>query len=205
MFFYHRTYEEYRRLKREVDSLKSRLIGLDEILQENQRYEQLLNFKRSLVYSSVAANVIGRDPTNFNQAMIIDRGERDGLTIGMPVVNAQGVVGKIAEVGQKTSKIILLTDPQFSVAAVLQGLRVGGVVSGTLQGICRMRYLSSSQNMTIGDKVVTSQLSSSFPEGLLIGEVVAIKTNENRPTVECLIKPSVSFFQVEEVLIIKGL
>ena len=200
---YNDTYQKYVALQKEVDSLKSRLIGQQEVLQENNRYKKLLDFKSQLVFSSVVANVIGREPSNWNAAIIIDKGEAHGLKQGMPVVTALGVVGKISEVSKNTSKVILLIDPNFSVAAVTERSREGGLVSGTLQGLCRMRYLSPSANIEIGDQVVTSKLSSSFPEGLLIGEVVTIEESQSSPTIECLIEPAVSSTQMEEVIVIQ--
>jgi len=202
ILYYHRTFNEYKRLKEETDILKARLVGLEEVVQENTRLENLLKFKRQLVYSSVVANVIGRDPSYWNSTMIIDKGQASGIQQGMPVVNALGVVGKIAEVGQGSSKVILLTDPQFSVAALIQGPRESGLVSGTLQGVCRMKYVRANAKISIGDKVITSKLSSSFPEGLLIGEIISIDNDLNKPTVESLVQPSVAFSQIEEVLVI---
>lgn len=202
ILYYHRTFDEYKRLKEEVDVLKARLVGLEEVIRENTRLEDLLKFKRKLVYSSVVANVIGRNPSYWNSTMIIDRGQGDGIQQGMPVVNAAGVIGKIAEVGYDTSKVILLTDPQFSVPALVQGPRESGLVSGTLKGVCRMRYIRSGAKVAIGDQVITSKLSSSFPEGLLVGEIIAINNGSRNPTVEYLVKPSVSFSQIEEVLVI---
>jgi len=202
ILYYHRTFEEYKHLKEETDILKARLVGLEEVVRENTRLEHLLKFKRKLVYSSVVANVVGRNPSYWNSTMIIDKGESHGLQQGMPVVNALGVVGMIAEVDRKTSKVILLTDPQFSVAALVQGPRESGLVSGTLQGVLRMTYIRTNAKIRIGEKVITSKLSSSFPEGLLIGEIISVNESPEKPTVECLVQPSVAFSQLEEVLVI---
>jgi len=202
MLFYHRIFDEYKQLSMETNVLKARLVGLEEVMRENTRLERLLEFKRSLIYSSVAANVIGRDPSYWNSGMIIDKGKQDGIEVGMPVVNASGVVGKIAEVSKKKAKVILLTDPQFSVAALIQVPRESGLVSGTLQGICRMRYLKDGSKIRVGDMVVTSKLSSSFPESLPIGEIIRIEEDPGRGSVECIIQPTVSISQVEEVLVI---
>jgi len=117
-------------------------------------------------------------------------------------VNALGVVGKIAEANRDTSKVILLTDPQFSVAALVQAPRESGLVSGTLQGVCRMKYIRSNAKISVGDKVITSKLSSSFPEGLMIGDIISVDDDINKPTVECVVRPSVAFSQLEEVLVI---
>lgn len=202
MLFYHRTYDDYMRLKKEFNILRGRLVGLDELLLENSRLAQLLQFKRKLVFSSLAANIIGRDPSNWNESIIIDRGSEDGIVIGMAVVNASGVVGKIVEVGDKKSKVILISDPSFSVAALVKNSREVGLVSGTLEGKCRMRYLSAEAVVQKDDEIITSKLSSSFPEGLLIGKVIEVTSSESSPTINCIIEPSVSLSQIEEVLVI---
>jgi rod shape-determining protein MreC len=203
LLFYHRTYDEYQELKREVAFLRSRLVEQEEVLRENSRFKELLALKKSLVFSSVVANVIGRDPSNWNSAIIIDKGRQDGLETGMPVIDVGGVIGKVAEAGETTSKVILLTDPNFSVPALVQRTREQGLVSGTLQGICRMRYLPADSQLKVGDKVLTSKLSSSFPEGLLIGEVIRVDISQSTPTAECLVRPSVSISQLEEVLVLR--
>lgn len=203
ILFYHRTFNEYQRLREQVSTLKVRLGALEELGEENIRLERLLGLKRSLAYSSVSANVIGRDPSGWSSSMIIDRGKEDGIKQGMPVVSALGVVGKIAEVSDQDSKVVLLTDPQFSVAALVQNSREIGLVTGSLQGeICRMRFISPNAQINVGDQVITSMLSTSFPEGLLIGEIVRIIGSPQEPSIECIIKPFVGLSRVEEVLVI---
>lgn len=204
ILYYHYTYDRYLQIQKENTALKARLSGLDELVRENNRFEKLLNFKRQLVFSSVTANVVGRDPSDWNATLIVDRGSRDGIELGMPVVSAQGVVGKIAEVSEDKAKIMLLTDPSFSVTALVQRSRETGLVSGTLQGFCRMRYLASGADIQVGDQVITSKLSSSFPEGLLVGTVSEVFVRDNGLTVDGTIKPAVLASQIEEVLIIKG-
>ena len=203
ILLYHRTFKEYIRLRREVNSLKARLVGFDEVVRENTRLEGLLELKRELLFSSVAANVIGRDPSNWNATIIVDKGRTDGLNLGMPVVNAHGVVGKIAEVSENNAKVILISDPSFSVAALSERSREVGLVSGTLKGLCRMRYLSAEADVQEGDLIITSKLSSSFPEGLIIGTVLSVSKRAGQPTVNCLLQPAVALSQIEEVLVIQ--
>ena len=204
ILYYHRTFDEYRRLKKEVDVLKARFVGFEEVLLENTRLEKLLEFKRKLIYSSVAASVVGRDPSRWNSSLIVDKGTKDGIEEGAPVVDALGVVGKVVEVGASKSKVILLTDPQFSVAASVQRPRESGLVSGTLKGnVCRLKYFDPHVEIRVGDQVVTSKLSESFPESILVGEVVYVEEQPNDDGRECLIRPAVNFSQIEEVLIIR--
>lgn len=202
LIFYHRTYNDYLRTRDESNTLKARLAGMEEVIRENTRLEQLLQFKRTLLFSAVAASVIGRDPSNWNATLILDKGSNDGVEVGMPVVSSQGVVGRVTESGSRKSKVILLTDPSFSVAALVQRSREVGLVSGTLQGHCRMRYLSAEADVQIGDKIVTSKLSSAFPEGILIGEVVSVNHRRNEMTMDCFVQSAVALSQIEECLII---
>lgn len=203
MVRYHRTYDEFQLLKKEYRILRNRLIGFDEVQKENNRLAQLLEFKRGLIFSSVAANVVGRDPDSWNSSIIIDRGREDGVDEGMPVVSALGVVGKVSEAGPGQSKVVLLTDPSFSVAALVKRSREIGLVSGTLKGLSQMRYLSADADVKAGDIIITSKLSTSFPEGLLIGEVVEAHTDDNSLTLHCLISPATALSQLEEVLVVQ--
>ncbi|MDP8211832.1 MAG: rod shape-determining protein MreC [Candidatus Zapsychrus exili] len=202
ILYYHRTFDEYKKVKAQADVLSARLIGFEEVSKENSRLERLLEFKRRSIYSSVAANVVGRNPSHWNSSIIIDKGSRNGIKQGFSVVNSLGIVGKVLEVSENISKVMLIVDPQFSVAALVQRPRESGLISGTLQGMCRMRYLSEDVEILEGDKVITSKLSSSFPEGLLIGKVISVNQSLRDSSLECIVQPAVSFSQIEEVLVI---
>lgn len=202
ILYYHRTFDEYLRLRQETNLLKRRITSVDEVILENVRLLNLLDLKKKLLHSSIAAQVVGREPSNWNSSLLIDKGERDGIKKGMPVVNGLGVIGRINDVGENTSKIILLTDPQFSVAALVQRGRENGLVSGTLRGICRMTYVDENTHIQVGDKIITSKLSTAFPEGLMIGQVIEVNENPKLASKEIFIQPSVLFSQIEEVLVL---
>ncbi len=203
ILYYHRTFDEYKKLKAEVNILKTRLMSQEEVIYENTRLQRLLDFKQKLVYSSIVASVIGRDPSYWNSSIVIDKGEEDGIAAGMSVVNDLGVVGKIITVGKKQSKVILLTDPQFSVAALVKRPRENGLISGTLQGKCQLTYVDDASDIRVGDAVITSKLSSSFPESLFIGHVESVEQSEEGIVNQYIVKPSVSFSSLEEVLVIQ--
>ncbi len=203
LFYFRETYDEYLRLKKQVEALKARLVYLQEAVEENKRYATITEFRRTQNYTSMVAKVIGRDPSNWNASLIIDHGQKDGLKVGMPVVSPLGVVGRIFETGNHTAKVILLLDPNFSVAALVGRSRESGLVTGSLQGLCRLEYLTDKADVKVGDRVITSSLSSVFPEGILIGEVTDVQASINSRTVECLVEPAVDLSQVEEVIVIK--
>jgi rod shape-determining protein MreC len=199
---YRRTYDQYQALNKEVDVLKRSIQECQDMMLENSRLKDILEIKQKSIFSSVVASVVGRDPSNWFSAIIINKGSRNGLSQGMAVISPLGLVGKVAEVGENSSKVMLLTDSRFSVAAVIQKTREQGLVSGSLRGLCRMEYLDPNARVDVGDIVLTSKLSSSFPEGLIIGRVYEIRNSLSSPALECAIVPAVPMSRIEEVIVI---
>jgi rod shape-determining protein MreC len=203
LFFYRETYDEYVHLKKQNDILKVKLTAIRENAQARERYDKIQDFRNSQSYTSIVANVIGRDPSSWNASLIINKGHAEGIEVGEPVVSSLGVVGRIFEVGHNTSKVILLSDPTFAVAAVDQRSRENGLLTGSLQGVLRLQYLTDNADVKVGDPLVTSRLSTAFPEGILIGQITDVQASVNTHTVECLVDPAVDLSELEEVIVIK--
>jgi rod shape-determining protein MreC len=121
----------------------------------------------------------------------------------MPVVNALGVIGKVAEVAETKSKVILMTDPGFSVAVVNQRSRESGLLSGSLSGKCRLYYLPEEADIQVGDELVTSSISTAFPPGLIAGTVTDVYPGAEGESPRAIVEPAVEVAKVEEVLVIK--
>ena len=99
--------------------------------------------------------------------------------------------------------MILVSDPTFAVAAVVGRSRENGLLTGTLQGVLRLQYLTDNADVKVGDTVVTSRLSTAFPEGILIGQITDVQASVNAHSVECLVDPAVDLSELEEVIVIK--
>ena len=199
---YHYTYQIYQEQKNEIVSLKTKLVTLEELKSENIRLQNLLDLKRKLNYPCVAAHIIIRNPSYWNSSFIIDKGRVHGIKPGQAVVASLGIVGKVGQVSSYWSKVILLTDPQFSVACMVERPRENALVSGSLQGICRLRYFNEGADIKVDDRIVTSSLSLSFPAGLLIGEITRVEKAAQNRLSNYTVEPAVSLSQLEEVLII---
>ena len=184
-----------------MNSLQQKLTDLEEISQENKRMGKLLQFKYKTRFSTVAARVIGKDSSNWASAVVVDKGKKDKIRTGAAVIIDLGLVGKVFEVGASTSKVILVTDTNLNVPALVQRSREEGMISGTILGRCKMRYLSLDSDVEIGDKIVTSGLGGNFSKGILIGEVSEIKDDASGLMKLCLVNPSVALLKIEEVLI----
>lgn len=198
---YPKTYDDFQKLKRERDLLKSRLITLEESAKENVRLKALLDLRGSLATPMVAARVIGRDLSNWESSVLVDKGVKDGVKKGAPVVAGDGVVGRVVEATAHSSRVMLLVDPQFSVAGRVRTSQQSVLVSGSLNGTCRVRYTEAQDHINVGDEIVTSSLSSAFPENLMVGTVTSSRVSPDG-TPELTVKPAVSTFALEDVLIL---
>ena len=202
MFFYRKISKENFDLKKEIDILRQEIINSEEISQENKRLKKLLSFKYKTSFVTVVARVIARDSSNWVSAVVIDKGKKDKIQADMPVITESGLVGKVSEVGVSTSKIILISDPNLNIPSLIQRSREEGIISGTILGACKMRYISLDSDVKIGDKVITSGLGNVFPKGVLIGELSEIKDDPSGLMKLCLVDPSVNLLKIEEVLVI---
>jgi rod shape-determining protein MreC len=170
---------------------------------ENATLREQLGFKEANPdFRLVAAEVIGRDPSNFLEYILIDRGSSDGITANMPVVTSQGLVGRIVEVYPRSSRVLLITDPSSSVNALIQSSRATGVVQGQTDGSLVMRYIQQGEEVKVGDLVLTSGLGGHFPKRLIVGQVTSVRQRDVEPFQEAEVKPTVQFNHLEIVLII---
>ena len=168
----------------------------------NHRLRNLLNFKDLEAFDVLAAEVIGRDPSIWFKTIVIDKGKVDGVTKGLPVVNAQGIVGQVISAGNRYAKVLLLTDPASAADALIQRSRSRGVVKGNAAPDCLFDYAVSNDDIQIGDWVISSGLDGVYPKGLAIGRVSGLMRPDDDLFQEVIVSPSVDFEKIEEVLII---
>ncbi|MFA5093411.1 MAG: rod shape-determining protein MreC [Candidatus Omnitrophota bacterium] len=202
IIFYHRNMIMANELNNQVGLLRWRLFEFREIVQENNRLKSLLNFKQKSPLRLIAARVIGRSIDNWSANLILDKGLSSWIKTGMVVVGPQGLIGKIVESNDSTSKVLLINDPSQGVSSIVQRSRQEGLVSGTLSGNLIMRYLPDDADVVIGDTVITSELSQVYPKGLLIGKIINVGKDFSGLCRYAIVKPAVDPAGIEEVLII---
>ncbi len=194
-----------RELEETVDRLMVENVRLREAEIELANLREQLQFKiANPSYELLAAEVIGRDPSNLLHYIIIDRGTQDGIAIGMPVVTARGLVGRITTAYPHSARVMLLTDLASSVNALIQSSRATGVVQGQGQRGLMMRYVEQNEPVQVGDIVLTSGLGGNFPKRRVIGQVTAVKRNDMDMFQEVQVQSAVSFHRLEMVLVIQS-
>lgn len=198
----HQVHEDNRRLQREVDHLQGQNAALREAAAAGQRLAALLEFREQPGPRTVAAQVIGRDATNWYRAIVLNKGEGDGVHVEMGVITPAGVVGRVTKTTSGISMVLLITDPNNAVAGIIQRTRDEGIVEGTVQGRARLKYIPLLSTVQIGDTVVTSGLTGVFPRGLAIGRITRIERAEEELFQHAEIVPAVDFLKLEEVLVV---
>lgn len=194
---------ENQTLRAQVAALEQQVVRLEELEQSNERLEQLLQFRPRLDVKAVGARVIGRDPLPWSRTLTVDRGERDGIRRGMAVLAPQGVIGQVIEVGRWAGRVLLLTDHNSGIDAVVQRSRARGIVQGALNEGCLMKYVRRGDDLAVGDLVFTSGLDGIFPKGIMIGHVVEVSRRHRGLLQVAQVQPSAPLDRIEEVLIVE--
>ncbi len=200
--------EENEGLRRTINQLVEENNRLKEELGLNARLKELLRFKDKTPVKTVAAEILGFSSFGpggeWMRTLAINKGSGDGIKAGMPVVTPQGIVGRIVETNRFTSTVLLLTDPRSNIDVIIQRTRVKGVVEGDGSGGLILKYVRQLDDVIPGDRVVTAGLSTIFPKGLLVGEVVSVDKGEDNFFKRIELRPAADFRRLEEVLIVTG-
>lgn len=191
-------------LEEALASFQAELVELREVASDYQRLADLLDYTTRVTNQEyIAADVIGSaDPNALLRTIIINRGVRDGITVGMPVVTRQGLVGRVREVSANASQVLLVTDQSSAVSARLQTTRVEGSVIGQLSGNLRLTFVPLGEGIQEGDLVITSGLGGNFPPDIVIGQVTSIRQFEFELYQEAEVRSLNNFDTLEFVLVI---
>ena len=207
------TYEENQRLKIEIDRIYERQAELSTLAEENNRLEEELELKQSLTdYKTISGVVISRNPDNWVDQLIIDRGSQDGVSKGMPVMSGNGLIGRISETSPTSSKVVLLTNieqtsNQISSEIIMEDETVNGIISDHNEETDQllMSQITSTTEIKVGELVTTSGLGGTIPRGLVIGEVEKVSMDSYGLGQQVYVKPSADFNNIRFVTIIHRL
>jgi len=195
-------WEENRHLRQEIQRLQGERNLLREQTIIATQFQQLLAYQQTAPMTTLPARIIGRNVSNWYRAMIINKGDRDGIHPEMGVITEAGVVGRVVRVNPTTAIVLLLSDPNVAITGMIQNTRDEGIVQGTPQGTIHMKYLPPLSPVQPGDPVVTSGLTGDFPRGLQIGRIQQVTKADTDLFQLGEIDPIVDFSKLEGVLVI---
>lgn len=197
-------------LRKRLGELSTRVAQVSELERENRDFRAMLDFRNRTELKLVLGKVIGRDPSNWWNMVIIDRGLDDGITRDMPVLTVEGLVGKTIEVTKTNARVLLVVDENCKVSGWLKesgqyGIVQGNALSGGSESQCRMIFVDRFSEVKPNDKVFTSGLGGIFPKGIQIGTVTVVHSarEPGRSTLyqEVNVRPSVDLARIDEVFI----
>lgn len=175
----------------------------EELELENIRLKKFVNFSDLVPNTYVAAQIIARDPSPWFKTIMIDKGLSDGLVKGSPVMVSEGIVGRIIEVSSNYSRVLMVTDRNSAVDALIQNSRVRGIVKGNNEDNCSFVYALRKDEVKEGEMIISSGLDQIFPKGLKIGRVLKVSKAHSQLFQDITIETSVDFDKIEEVLVLK--
>lgn len=158
-------------LKEENDKLRNFYIKSLNINRENKELKDTLRFVTSKSASFKVSRIVGRSHQIFNQTLFIDAGKNRGIKEGSIVTGNRGVIGRVAQVGETESRIILVTDANSRIPILASKARVRGILAGSNSSTMEVLYLQKNHNIRVGDWIFTSGDGDTLPPGLLIGVV----------------------------------
>ena len=188
-------------LQRENGQLKLELMQLQSKSAEADRLAALLNFKqRQTKVPMVVARVIGFGSDASSAVRTLDQGLNKGIRKNMGVITPEGVVGKVIESYGDTCQILLLTDHEGGVGAMIAGTRVQSPVGGTGEPLLNMKYVGNDEAVKVGDLIVTSGMDRIFPKDLPVGTISQVK--DGSPFKQIRVRPSANLEKLEEVIVL---
>lgn len=200
---------------KELEQLRVKMAQLEQaaaenegLRAENERLKGLLNYVEALEnFDYVTAVVTGNSQGIWFETFTINAGRNQGIAKEMPVVCAQGLVGRVIEVGANWSKVTGVIDASSDVSVLVERTRDIGVVRGVFNATegnkLELYYLPSGFDLVPGDRIVTSGMSSIFPKSLFVGTVTEVTRRSGEGTqANAIIEPAVDFGHLEEVTVL---
>ncbi|MFH2091378.1 MAG: rod shape-determining protein MreC [Pseudomonadota bacterium] len=189
-------------LKQEIGKSVEITTRNNELVLENNRLKKFVDFTGKVPDTYVAAQIIARDPSPWFKTIMIDKGSVDGLGKGSPVLVSEGIVGQIIKVADNYSRVLLITDRNSAVDALVQTTRVRGIVKGNNEDNCSFVYALRKDEVNEGEMIVSSGLDQVFPKGLRIGRILKATKVHSQLFQDITIETSVDFDKIEEVLVL---
>lgn len=188
-------------LHEQVHLLSRQNRAYEEIRQENIRLRSLLAMNDVVGYSSIGARVIARTPGFLSNVLYINRGSTDGVRLDSPVISGDGIIGRVVLVLGNQSQVQLITNSDASVGAMMKGTRTLGVLQGSGDSLMDLNYISNTEQIQVGDIVLSSGLDTIFPKGFIIGKVVDSRKS-NGVFYNIKVEPAVDLYHIEEVSVL---
>lgn len=198
---------ENHQLRTQVEQMQNELRDTRQKASEAERLEKLLKLNEQTKYGAITAQVIARDPSLWFDSVTINKGRGAGVEINMPVVTADGIVGRIVSTSPLSAQIMLITDEKSGAGAVVgqlgQSNAIGSIKGMGENGLLDMRYVSGLEKVQLGDIVYTTGQDGIYPPGYSVGPVVELRSGTATQAQVIHIRPSAGLDRLKEVVVLQ--
>ncbi len=184
-----------------VQELQGQLVELES---QKQKLQELLGYVEAKIPEGVVAPVIGHGADHWWQQITVGRGTKDGIQVGFMATAPGGLVGRVTEVTDHTSRVLLLSDPSHRVGAMVSRSRNMGYLRGQSSNQAVLQFFERAPNIRRGDTVVTSSYSQFYPAGVMVGQIESIDFNKS-PAPEAVVQLAVPITYLEWVVLQPGM
>jgi rod shape-determining protein MreC len=195
---------ENERLRQKLIELEKERNRLMESEATNRRLQQLLEFRPQVPAGGITASIIAASASSWFKSCLLDKGSADGIRTGMAVVTPLGALGRVIELAPHTAKVLLIIDPNSGVDVVVQRTRARGIVSGSLENGPIMKYVKHSEDVQVGDRLVTSGLDGVYPRGMMVATVTTVRKQTVGLFQHIGVMPAVTLERTEHVLVVSA-
>lgn len=189
-------------LEDEIRLLRAKTEKMASMSAENNRLRDLLGSAAKLQDNVLVAELIGLDPDPEKHEVLIDKGHREKVFVGQPVVDAEGLMGQVIEVSLMTSRVLLISDQSHSVPVQVNRSNLRLIARGTGDSFLELVHVQATADIKVGDLVVSSGLGDKFPVGYPVGVVETIERDPGQPFVRVLARPTAHLNRTRHVLLV---
>lgn len=205
--------EENERMKAEILKLKEENRKMEDVISRAEYLKNELILKKKSKYNFIRAKIIGKDPGNWFDRFIINKGTKDGIKEGNIIIKAakldddiivEGLIGRVIETGENWSKVLTIIDEGSKVSFKVIRTQDGGILEGSINGEMSGYLFDSEADIIEGDKLLTSGLGEVFVEGIYIGEIRKVIKNKEDLVKRITVEPAINFKKLDYVYVITG-
>lgn len=196
---------ENAQLKAELLQSKAQLQQFDYVVAQNARLQGILSTTKFDQFNLLLSKVIGTDVNPLKQILVLDKGTKDGVSVGQTVIDEKGILGQVINVYPDTSRIMLLSDDQQSVAVTIKRTGQKAIVTGKGNPqYLSLDYIFKATDVRVGDELISSGLGGRMPAGFPVGRVAKIDTEQSGNFAQITVTPAANFVNTSYVLLLQG-
>ena len=197
--------QRIRELERKLTDSELELSTLRRQARDTNSLRQLLGLKKKLTRRTIACEVVARNPDNWFDQAVLDKGSAEGVLKGSAVITGDGVVGQVVSTSEHAAVVRLITDPDQKLGVVIKRIGLPGIITGNGQNLAVMDFVPVGTNVDVGDEIVCFGKGGTFPDNHPVGTIAAVRRDTNGASMQIDVKLTENCYDLNQVLVLPPL